>query len=52
MPTIPLTEQDAIEKYKKHPRLSIEYKKKILSDSEFRSHVMGVFHSSPFRTVQ
>ena len=51
MPIIPLTKQDAIEKYKKHPRFSIEYQKKILSDSEFRSHVMGVFHSSPFRPV-
>jgi len=42
-PNIPLTEQDAIEKYKTHPRFSIESQKKILSDSEFRSHVLGVF---------
>ena len=50
-PTIPLTEQDAIEKYKVHPRFSIEFQRKILSGSEFLSHVMGTFHSSPFRPV-
>ncbi len=50
-PTIPLTEQDAIEKYKIHPRFSIEYQKKILSGSEFRSHVMGTFHSSALHPV-
>jgi len=50
-PSIPLTEYDAIEKYKTHPRFSIESQKKILSDSEFRSHVMGVFYNSPHRPI-
>lgn len=50
-PTIPLTEQDAIEKYKIHPRFSIEYQKKTLGDSLFRSHVMGMFYNSPHRPV-
>jgi len=51
LPIIPLTERDAIEKYKKHPRFSIEYQKKILSDSEIRSHVLGTFHNSPHRPI-
>jgi len=50
-PTIPLTEKDAIEKYKSHPRFSIEYQKKTLGESLFRSHVMGIFYNSPHRPV-
>jgi len=50
-PTIPLTEQDAIEKYKIHPRFSIAYQKKTLPESLFRSHVMGIFYNSPHRPV-
>ncbi|WP_255465269.1 hypothetical protein [Nitrosopumilus sp. b3] len=50
-PTIPLTKQDAIEKYKIHPRFSIEYQKETLKDSEFRSHVTGTFYKSPHRPI-
>jgi len=49
--TIPLTEQDAIEKYKIHPRFSIQYQKKTLGESLFRSHVMGIFYNSPHRPI-
>lgn len=49
--TIPLTEQDAIDKYKIHPRFSLEYQKKTLSETLFRSHVMGTFYNSPYRPV-
>ena len=48
--TIPLTEQDAIEKYKISPRFSIEYQKRTLSQSLFRSHVME--HSTIVHTDQ
>ena len=50
-PTIPLTIQDAVEKYKIHPRFSIEYQKNTLKDSEFKSHVMGTFYNSPHRPI-
>ncbi|EIJ66675.1 hypothetical protein BD31_I1093 [Candidatus Nitrosopumilus salaria BD31] len=49
--TIPLTIQDAVEKYKIHPRFSIEGQKKILKGSEFDSHVMGGFYNSPHRPI-
>ena len=51
MPTIPLTTDDAIYKYKIHPRFSIEYQKKTLPHSEFVTHVMGSFYNSPKRPV-
>ncbi len=51
MPTIPLTVDDAIYKYKIHPRFSIEYQKKTLPHSEFVTHVMGSFYNSPKRPV-
>jgi hypothetical protein len=50
-PTIPLTEDDAINKYKIHPRFSIEYQKKDLPESEFSSHVLGTFYNSPHRPI-
>ena len=50
-PTIPLTEQDAIEKYKLHPRFSIEYQQKNLPETLFKSHVLGTFFNSPHRPV-
>ena len=50
-PTIPLTEQDAIEKYKIHPRFSIQYQKNNLPESLFRSHVMGMFYNSPHKPI-
>lgn len=50
-PTIPLTEQDAIEKYKIHPRFSIEYQKRTIAESLFRSHVMGTFYNSPYKPI-
>jgi len=49
--TIPLTIQDSIEKYKIHPRFSIEGQKNILKDSEFKSHVLGGFYNSPHRPI-
>ncbi|MDF2425866.1 MAG: hypothetical protein OPY08_05490, partial [Nitrosopumilus sp.] len=49
--TIPLTIDDAVEKYKIHPRFSIEGQKKILKGSEFDSHVMGGFYNSPHRPI-
>jgi hypothetical protein len=51
LPTIPLTEEDAITKYHIHPRFSIEYQKKTLRDSVFKSHVLGIFYNSPHRPV-
>jgi len=49
--TIPLTEEDAITKYKIHPSYSIEFQKKDLPKSMFLSHVMGMFYNSPHRPV-
>ena len=49
--TIPLTESDAVEKYKIHPRFSIEYQKKTLSGSLFNSHVLGMFYNSANRPI-
>ena len=46
-----MTEQDAIDKYKIHPRFSIEYQKETLQESLFRSHVMGTFYNSPHRPI-
>lgn len=51
IPTIPLTEEDAINKYHVHPRFSIEYQKKDLGDSLFKSHVLGIFYNSPNKPV-
>lgn len=51
LPTIPLTEEDAITKYRIHPRFSIEYQKKSLRDSVFKSHTLGIFYNSPHRPV-
>jgi len=50
-PTIPLTEDDAINKYKIHPRFSIEYQRKDLPQAEFASHVLGTFYNSPHRPI-
>ena len=50
-PTIPLMEEDAINKYKVHPRFSLEYQKKILSESNFKSHVIGTFYNRSHRPV-
>ena len=50
-PSIPLTEEDAITKYKIHPRFSIEYQRKELPESEFQSHVLGTFYNSPHRPI-
>jgi len=49
--TIPLTEEDAINKYRIHPRFSIQYQEKTLPHSVFKSHVLGEFHNSPRRAV-
>ncbi|MEX0656846.1 MAG: hypothetical protein WD154_04805 [Nitrosopumilaceae archaeon] len=50
-PSIPLTEDDAVTKYKIHPRFSIQYQKKELPESEFQSHVLGTFYNSPHRPI-
>jgi len=50
-PTIPLTQEDAQNKYKIHPRFSIEYQKKNLPDSVFSSHVLGTFYKSRRRPI-
>lgn len=50
-PTIPLTEEDAINKYKIHPHFSIEYQKKNESESFFKSHVLGTFYKSMRRPI-
>lgn len=51
VPGIPWTEEEAIYKYKTHPRFSIEGQKKILTSSEYTSHVMGSFYNSSHRPV-
>jgi hypothetical protein len=50
-PTIPLTEEDAENKYKIHPRFSIEYQKKKQPESFFKSHVLGTFYKSIRRPI-
>jgi len=50
-PTIPLTEEDAINKYKIHPRFSIEYQKNNLPESIVKSHVLGTFYKSVRRPI-
>jgi hypothetical protein len=50
-PTIPLTEEDAVKKYKIHPRFSIGFQKKDLSESLFCSHVLGTFYKSSRRPI-
>jgi len=49
--TIPLTEEDAVKKYKLHPRFSIEYQQRNLPESLFYSHVVGTFYKSSRRPV-
>ena len=50
-PIIPLTEDDAITKYKTHPSFSIEHQKKNQPMSEFLSHSMGTFYNSEYRSI-
>jgi len=50
-PTIPLTEEDAINKYKIHPRFSVEYQKNNQPESFFKSHVLGTFYKSVRRPI-
>ena len=50
-PTMPLTEEDAVKKYKIHPRFSIEFQKNDLSESLFCSHVLGTFYKSSRRPI-
>lgn len=50
-PTIPLTIDDAISKYKIHPMYSIEYQKKNNSDSFFTSNSLGLFYKADNRPV-
>ncbi len=49
--TIPLTIDDAVNKYKLHPKFSIEWKKKHNPSSIFNSHVLGGFFHASRRPV-
>lgn len=51
VPTIPLTIEDAVKKYKLHPKFSIEWKKQNNPQSVFRTHVLGTFHHALRRPV-
>ncbi|NIP61998.1 MAG: hypothetical protein GWN01_08965 [Nitrosopumilaceae archaeon] len=52
IPTIPLTEDDAINKYKVPVTYSIEYQRKdALSESHFKAFVMGEFYNAPHRPI-
>lgn len=51
MPSIPLTESDAISLYRVDPSFSIEWKRKNYPDAVFRTHVMGMFHKAEKRPV-
>jgi len=50
-PTIPLTKEDAITKYKIHPRFSIEYQQETTKGPTFVTHVMGSFYHSSRRPI-
>jgi len=50
-PTNPLTKEDAITKYKIHPRFSIEYQQETMPESDFVTHVMGSFYHSARRPI-
>jgi len=50
-PTTPSTQEDAEKKYKIHPRFSIEFQRKELSESLFSSHVLGIFYKSTRRPI-
>ena len=51
VPTIPLTIDDAVKKYKVHPKFSVEWKKLNNPPSIFRTHVLGMFHRAMRRPV-
>ena len=50
-PTTPLTIEEAISKYKIHPRFSIEHQRNTMSPSEFITHVLGSFYHSSRRPI-
>lgn len=50
-PTIPLTMDDAIEKYKVAPEYSLEWKEKAYSNAVWNMHVMGEFYKAMRRPV-
>lgn len=51
VPTIPLTIDDAITKYKIHHVFSLEYQQKNLSSFDYATHSLGQFYSSQKRPV-
>ncbi|MGI0056362.1 MAG: terminase large subunit domain-containing protein [Nitrosarchaeum sp.] len=51
VPTIPLTIQDATEKYKIHRRFSIEFQRQSMSPSDYITHVLGGFYHSSRRPI-
>ena len=51
MPFIPLTIDDAVNKYKTAPNFSIEHKRKEYAQSIFTTHVEGKFHRAMRRPI-
>lgn len=51
VPFIPLTNDDAINKYKTSTSYSLEYKKKHYAQSIYTTHVMGEFHLAKRRPI-
>jgi len=50
-PHIPLTIEEAIQKYKIHPKFSIEHQRKSYPQSIYTTHVLGGFHMAMRRPV-
>jgi len=50
-PHIPLTIEEAIHKYKIHPKFSIEHQRKTYPQSIYTTHVLGGFHMAMRRPV-
>jgi len=50
-PTIPMTIDDAIHKYRALPEISIEYQKKHYPESMFMSHTLGEFYKAERRPI-
>ncbi len=49
--SIPLTIQDAVEKYQTHPELSVEYQRKHYPESMYLSHTLGEFYKAERRPI-
>jgi hypothetical protein len=51
MPFIPLTIDDAVNKYKTAPSFALEYKQKEYSQSIYTTHILGNFHKAKRRPI-